>query len=106
MPRGDKSEYTDKQKRKAEHIEESYEDRGVPEEGPRPTPGRRSTRSPGAGTSRAAAAACRTPTCRARRAGTRGGAASAARTAAAAVGVGEEGRRDPQAEQAAKAGSK
>ncbi len=29
MPRGDKDEYTDKQKRKAEHIEESYENRGV-----------------------------------------------------------------------------
>jgi plasmid stabilization system protein ParE len=32
MPRGDKSNYTDKQKRKAEHIAESYEDRGVPAE--------------------------------------------------------------------------
>lgn len=32
MPRGDKSAYTDKQKRKAEHIEEGYEARGVPEE--------------------------------------------------------------------------
>jgi plasmid stabilization system protein ParE len=32
MPRGDKSKYTDKQKRKAEHIEEGYERRGVPEE--------------------------------------------------------------------------
>ena len=30
MPRGDKSSYTDKQKRKAEHIEEGYETRGVP----------------------------------------------------------------------------
>lgn len=30
MPRGDKDAYTDKQKRKAEHIEEGYEDRGVP----------------------------------------------------------------------------
>jgi len=29
MPQGDKDKYTDKQKRKAEHIEESYEDRGV-----------------------------------------------------------------------------
>jgi len=29
MPRGDKGAYTDKQKRKAEHIEESYEERGV-----------------------------------------------------------------------------
>ncbi|RZI64442.1 plasmid stabilization protein [Variovorax guangxiensis] len=29
MPQGDKSAYSEKQKRKAEHIEESYEDRGV-----------------------------------------------------------------------------
>jgi plasmid stabilization system protein ParE len=29
MPQGDKSSYTDKQKRKAEHIEEGYEKRGV-----------------------------------------------------------------------------
>ena len=29
MPRGDKSSYTDKQKRQAEHIEAGYEDRGV-----------------------------------------------------------------------------
>ena len=28
MPRGDKSKYTDKQKRKAEHIADSYESRG------------------------------------------------------------------------------
>jgi plasmid stabilization system protein ParE len=31
MARGDKSKYTDKQKRQAEHIAESYEDRGVPD---------------------------------------------------------------------------
>ena len=35
MPRGDKSKYTDKQDRKAEHIEQSYESRGVPEEAER-----------------------------------------------------------------------
>ncbi|GMV31569.1 MAG: hypothetical protein AMXMBFR59_36940 [Rhodanobacteraceae bacterium] len=29
MPRGDKSAYSGKQKRQAEHIEESYESRGV-----------------------------------------------------------------------------
>jgi len=29
MPRGDKSKYTDKQKRQAEHIEEGYKERGV-----------------------------------------------------------------------------
>jgi len=32
MPRGDKSKYTEKQKRQAEHIEEGYEDRGTPKE--------------------------------------------------------------------------
>ena len=31
MPRGDKSAYTGRQKRKAEHIEKGYERRGVPE---------------------------------------------------------------------------
>jgi len=31
MPRGDKSSYSDKQKRKAQHIEKGYEDRGVGE---------------------------------------------------------------------------
>lgn len=30
MPRGDKGAYTEKQKRKAEHIAEGYEDRGTP----------------------------------------------------------------------------
>jgi plasmid stabilization system protein ParE len=29
MPQGDKSAYTDKQKRKAQHIEEGYEKRGT-----------------------------------------------------------------------------
>src|SRR5262245_50179177 len=32
MPRGDKSKYSDKQKRQAEHIEEGYKHRGVPED--------------------------------------------------------------------------
>jgi plasmid stabilization system protein ParE len=30
MPRGDKSSYTGKQKREAQHIEQGYEDRGTP----------------------------------------------------------------------------
>ena len=29
MPQGDKDAYTDKQKRKAEHIEQGYEKKGV-----------------------------------------------------------------------------
>ena len=32
MAKGDKDKYTDKQKRKAEHIEVSYEDRSVSQE--------------------------------------------------------------------------
>jgi hypothetical protein len=32
MPQGDKRKYTAKQKRQAEHIEEGYEARGLPEE--------------------------------------------------------------------------
>lgn len=32
MARGDKSKYTDKQKRQAEHIADGYEERGVPED--------------------------------------------------------------------------
>lgn len=31
MPTGDKSAYTEKQKRQAEHIAEGYEKKGVPE---------------------------------------------------------------------------
>jgi hypothetical protein len=31
MPRGDKSKYTEKQKRMAEHIEKGYEDQGLSE---------------------------------------------------------------------------
>lgn len=31
MPQGDKSKYTDKQKRQARHIEETYRERGVSE---------------------------------------------------------------------------
>jgi plasmid stabilization system protein ParE len=32
MPQGDKSDYTEKQKRKVRHIEESYEEKGTPPE--------------------------------------------------------------------------
>ena len=32
MPQGEKDKYTDKQKRQAEHIEETYRERGTPED--------------------------------------------------------------------------
>ena len=49
MPTGDKSKYTDKQKRQAAHIEESYEKRGTSEKRPKRLPGLRSTRNLAAG---------------------------------------------------------
>jgi hypothetical protein len=44
MPRGDKSKYTDKQERKADHIVESYEQRGYRKKRPSVARGRLSTR--------------------------------------------------------------
>ena len=44
MPRGDKSKYTDKQERKADHIAEGYEKRGVPEHEAAAGPGQPSTK--------------------------------------------------------------
>ncbi len=32
MPRGDKSKYTEKQKRQANHIKDGYQERGLPED--------------------------------------------------------------------------
>ena len=57
MPRGDKSKYTDKQKREAQHIEESYEKRGVPAEEAMGAPGRRSINSTAVATEAAPGAA-------------------------------------------------
>jgi len=45
MPRGDKSMYADKQERKAEHIAQSYESRGGPEDEAERAPRRPSTRT-------------------------------------------------------------
>ena len=67
MPRGDKSKYSDKQKRKAEHIEEGYKKRGVPEDEADAGPGRRSTRNQAAATNPEVVAAGRIRMCRARR---------------------------------------
>jgi len=47
MPRGSKSAYTGKQKRKAEHIEESYRRRGIDKMKPPRARGLRSTRRMG-----------------------------------------------------------
>ena len=61
MPRGDKSKYTDKQERKADHIVESYEDRSVPEKEAN-GPGQRSTRTMAEARNPAARGAVNRPT--------------------------------------------
>ena len=71
MPRGDKSKYTDKQDRKADHIAEGYEKRGVVgRRKPSGAPGRRSTRRAAAATRADPGVASRTPRCRHERAAT------------------------------------
>jgi hypothetical protein len=39
MPRGDKSKYSNKQKRQAEHIEEGYKELGMRRDEPNAEPG-------------------------------------------------------------------
>ena len=83
MPRGDKSSYTDKQKRKAEHIEESYESRGVPEKEAESRAWATVNKEAGAATKADREEARRTRTYRQKRAAKAGGAAAASRPAAA-----------------------
>ncbi len=100
MPSGDKSKYTDKQERKAEHIEESYESRGVPEKEAERRAWATVNKDDGGG-KRAGGSGRGKSTGHpaAHRGGRLGGAASAARPPASSSGSGQEGRRDPQAQQ-------
>ncbi len=66
MPRGDKSKYTDKQERKADHIAEGYEKRGVPEQEAERRPGQPSTKRMAAARSPAGLAAASLPAIRRR----------------------------------------
>lgn len=83
MPQGDKSKYTDKQKRQAEHIEEGYEERGVSA----PEAERRAwatvNKTSGGGKKSGSGRGHAVDKGPARKGGRRGGAASAARPARA-----------------------
>ena len=83
MPRGDKAAYTDKQKRKAEHIEESYEQRGVPEEEAERRAWATVNKQTGGGNQSGSGRGKPDTTVSAKKGGARGGRASAARPAAA-----------------------
>lgn len=83
MPRGDKSKYTDKQQRKADHIADSYESRGVPEEEAKQRAWATVNKDDGGGKKGGSGTGAHTGNPAAHRGGRKGGAASAARPASA-----------------------
>src|SRR4051812_1005647 len=83
MPRGDKSKYTDKQKRQAEHIEEGYEDRGVPEKEAERRAWATVNKETGGGNKSGSGRGVPDTKVSAKRGGKKGGAAAAARPASA-----------------------
>ncbi len=82
MPRGDKSKYTEKQKRTAEHIADSYEDRGVPEERAKAIGWATVNKQTGGGNKSGSGRGVPDHTKSSRRGGKRGGAGAAGRTPA------------------------
>ena len=81
MAQGDKSKYTDKQKRQAEHIEEGYENRGVPENEAERRAWATVNKSSGGGKKSGSGRGKATNKAPARKGGEAGGAASAQRSA-------------------------
>lgn len=81
MPRGDKSKYTEKQKRQAGHIEEGYEERGVPEHEAEKRAWATVNKMDGGGKLSGSGRGKPVNKAPARKGGKRGGAASAARSA-------------------------
>jgi plasmid stabilization system protein ParE len=82
VPRGDKSAYTEKQKRQAQHIEEGYIDRGVPEEEAEARAWATVNKMTGGGKKSGSGRGKAVNKAPARKGGKAGGAAAAARTAA------------------------
>jgi len=83
MPRGDKSAYTDKQKRQAEHIAESYEDRGTPADEAKARAWATVNAMTGGGKKSGSGRGKKVNKAPAEKGGRKGGAATAARPAAA-----------------------
>jgi hypothetical protein len=83
MPRGDKSKYTSKQKRKAQHIEEGYEARGVPEDEAERRAWATVNKESGGGNKSGSGRGVRDTNVSARKGGRIGGKAAASRPAAA-----------------------
>ena len=99
MPRGDKSKYTDRQKRKAEHIEEGYEKRGVPKDEAERRAWATVNKEEGGGNKSGSGRGVPDTKVSSRKGGRLGGRAAARRPAAARSPVSQEGGRHPQAAQ-------
>ena len=82
MPRGDKSKYTGKQDRKADHIAESYEQRGVPEKEAERRAWATVNKDDGGGKKGGSGVGAHTDHPAAHKGGEKGGEASASRSAA------------------------
>lgn len=96
MPRGDKSKYTEKQKRQAEHIEEGYEERGVPEPEAEKRAWATVNKMDGGGKLSGSGRGKPVNKAPARRGGKKGGAASAARSAESKSASGRKGAKTRQ----------
>lgn len=83
MPRGDKSKYTEKQKRQAEHIEEGYQQRGVSEDTAESRAWATVNKMTGGGKKSGSGRGKAVNKAPAKKGGKKGGAASASRSAAA-----------------------
>lgn len=82
MPRGSKAKYTEKQKRQAEHIEDSYRERGVPQDEAEARAWATVNKMTGGGKKSGSGRGKAVDSSPARKGGRKGGAAAAARTAA------------------------
>ena len=96
MPRGDKGKYTDKQKRKAGHIEEGYREQGVSEDEAERRAWATVNKESGGGNKSGSGRGKKDTNVSSKKGGRKGGAASASRSAAdrsAAARKGWETRR-------------
>lgn len=104
MPRGDKSSYTDKQKRQAEHIEEGYEKRGTPKKEAERRAWATVNAMSGGGKKSGSGRGKETNKEPAKKGGKKGGQASASRSAAERSASAKKGARTRKRNQAAAKG--
>lgn len=86
MPRGDKGAYSSKQKRKAEHIAEGYEDRGVSKKEAKSRAWATVNKESGGGEKSGSGRGRKESHASSRKGGRKGGATSSSRSAAAKKG--------------------